>query len=111
MVMDDFYLKGGRCLYLEGGEPFIWRENGLSMEDIVIYAKEKGFYTVIIYTNGTRPIKSIADTIFVSVDGLPETHDKLRGRSFEHIMHNIQQSQHSSIYINYSILRQETSYR
>ena len=102
-VMDSFYSAGGRCLYLEGGEPFIWQDNSYAMEDIVSYAKKKGYYAVIIYTNGTRAIESAADTIFVSVDGLLKTHDSLRGKSFEKIMNNIQQSHHSSLYVNYTI--------
>jgi len=102
-VVDSFYSDGGRCLYLEGGEPFIWRDDSHSMEDIVCYAKKKGYYAVIIYTNGTRPLESEADTIFVSVDGLLKTHDSLRGKSFNKIMGNIKQSGHPSIYINYTI--------
>jgi sulfatase maturation enzyme AslB (radical SAM superfamily) len=102
-VIDRFYAMGGRCLYLEGGEPMIWRDENYTMEDIVGYAKKKGYYAVIIYTNGTRPLKSQADTIFVSVDGLQDTHDRLRGKCFEKIMDNIRQSNHPSIYINYTI--------
>ena len=26
-VMNAYYSEGGRCLYLEGGEPFLWQEN------------------------------------------------------------------------------------
>ena len=102
-VIDSFYFEGGRCLYLEGGEPMIWHENSYTLEDIVLYGKKKGYYAVIIYTNGTRPIESAADTIFVSIDGLRDTHDALRGKSFDKIMGNIQQSRHPSIYINFTI--------
>ncbi|MFC2087562.1 radical SAM protein [Bacteroidota bacterium] len=102
-VIDSFYADGGRCLYLEGGEPFIWQENSYTMEDIVMYAKKKGYYAVIIYTNGTKRLESVADTIFVSVDGILAVHDRLRGKSFDRIMNNIRESQHPSIYINYTI--------
>ncbi len=102
-VMDTFYAEGGRCLYMEGGEPFMWRDHTFTLEDIVSYAREKGYYTVIIYTNGTFPIESGADTIFVSVDGLKDTHDALRGKTFDRIINNIRQSDHTSIYINYTI--------
>jgi MoaA/NifB/PqqE/SkfB family radical SAM enzyme len=102
-VIDSFYAEGGRCLYLEGGEPFIWQDNSHDMEDIVGYAKNRGYYSVIIYTNGTRPLQSYADTIFVSVDGLQKTHDSIRGKSFEKIMKNIKSSSHPSLYINYTI--------
>lgn len=102
-VIDHFYANGGRCLYLEGGEPFIWKDNSHNMEDVVIYAKNKGYYTVVIYTNGLQTLESKADTIFVSVDGLKENHDFLRGKSFEKIMNNIKESSHPSLYINYTI--------
>jgi MoaA/NifB/PqqE/SkfB family radical SAM enzyme len=102
-VIDSFYADGGRCLYLEGGEPFMWRDNSFTVKDIVSYAKKKGYYTVIIYTNGTRPLESGADTIFVSLDGLMKIHDNLRGISFERIMQNIISSSHPSIYLNYTI--------
>ena len=102
-VIDSFYTDGGRCIYLEGGEPFLWKDKASTIEDIVCYAKKRGYYAVIIYTNGTRPILSEADTIFVSVDGLLKIHDTLRGKSFDSIINNIKQSPHPSIYINYTI--------
>ena len=102
-VIDRFYSDGGRCLYLEGGEPFIWNDGSYSMEDVVLHAHNKGYYAVVIYTNGTFPLNSTADTIFVSVDGLKNTHDKLRGKSFDRILENIRESAHPSIYINYTI--------
>ena len=102
-VIDQFYADGGRCLYLEGGEPFIWKDGSHSMEDVVQYARKKGYYAVIIYTNGTIPLKTNADTVFASVDGLKHTHDLLRGKSFEQIMGHIRESDHPSIYINYTI--------
>lgn len=102
-VIDSFYQNGGRCLYLEGGEPFTWNDGSQTIEDVVEYAQQKGYYTVIIYTNGTKPLNSKADTIFISVDGLKDTHDKLRGESFALIMKNINKSTHPSLYINYTI--------
>jgi len=102
-VIDSFYDKGGRCLYLEGGEPFIWYDNQHNMEDVVIYAKQKGYYTVVIYTNGMQALESAADTIFISIDGLSKTHDYIRGKSFDQIMKNITDSNHSSLFINYTI--------
>ena len=102
-VIDKYYSDGGRCLYLEGGEPFLWRDNSFSLENVVSYAKGRGYFAVIIYTNGTLPLESGADTIFVSLDGLKKTHDNLRGKSFEKIICNIKNSTHPSIYINYTI--------
>jgi MoaA/NifB/PqqE/SkfB family radical SAM enzyme len=102
-VVDSFYEKGGRCLYLEGGEPFIWKDRERRMDDIIRYAKQKGYHTTIIYTNGTWSLNSKADKIFISVDGLQENHDKLRGESFSRIMQNIVQSDHPGLFINYTI--------
>ena len=98
-----FYKKGGRTLYLQGGEPLIWRDRHYTIEDIVKYSRDIGFYSVIIYTNGTIPINTSANTVFISVDGLQETHDYLRGITFDKIMNNIRESGHPSLYINFTI--------
>jgi MoaA/NifB/PqqE/SkfB family radical SAM enzyme len=100
---ESFYREGGRCLYLQGGEPFVWRDGEHRLGDVVDYAHGLGFLTVVIYTNGTLPIHTAADTVFVSVDGLRMTHDALRGKSFDRIMANIRESVHPSLYINYTI--------
>ena len=100
---DSFYQEGGRSLYLEGGEPFLWRDGEHRIEDIVEYARGVGFFTVIIYTNGTIPLETSADTVFISVDGLQQTHDYLRGPSFDRIVDNIRRSTHPSLFINFTI--------
>jgi len=98
-----FHAQGGRCLYLEGGEPFLWHDGSHDVDSIVDYAHGLGFLAVVIYTNGTLAIRTRADTVFVSVDGLRGTHDALRGRSFDRIMRNIGASDHPSLYVNYTI--------
>lgn len=102
-TLDTFYKQGGRTLYLEGGEPFVWHDNYYNVEDIVKYAHKKRFLAVIIYTNGTFPLETSADTIFISIDGLKETHDLIRGKTFDKIMRNINESKHSSLFINFTI--------
>ena len=102
-AIDSFYEQGGRCLYLEGGEPFIWRDGQHSLDDVVDYAHRLGYLTVVVYTNGTFPIQTSADMVFVSVDGLRGTHDALRGETFDRIMGNIWSSGHPSLYVNYTI--------
>jgi len=102
-ALNSFYEQGGRNLYLEGGEPFMWRDNQYSIEDIVQYSHRLGFFSSIIYTNGTFPLRTSANTIFISMDGLKKTHDFLRGETFDHIMKNINQSNHPSLYLNYTI--------
>ena len=102
-AIDSFYNEGGRTLYIQGGEPFIWHDRKYNLDDIVNYSHKIGYLTTIIYTNGTIPIKTSADTIFISIDGLQKTHDFLRGKTFSRIMKNIHESNHPSLYINYTI--------
>jgi MoaA/NifB/PqqE/SkfB family radical SAM enzyme len=102
-ILDSFYKEGGRTVYLQGGEPFIWHDKRHDIEDIVEYAHVKGFLAVVVYTNGTMPIDTSADTVFVSVDGLQRTHDYLRGETFARIMENICTSRHPSLFINFTI--------
>jgi MoaA/NifB/PqqE/SkfB family radical SAM enzyme len=103
VAIQAFYDQGGRCLYLQGGEPFLWRDGQYSLDDVVEYAYELGYLTVVIYTNGTFPIHTSAGMVFVSVDGLEATHDALRGKSFDRIMGNIRRSAHPSLFVNYTI--------
>ncbi len=102
-AIDAYYNRGGRCLYLQGGEPFLWRDSEHGMEDVVSYAHRVGFFTVIIYTNGTFPLRTAADTLFVSVDGLQASHDRHRGESFSKIVGNIRDSSHPALFINFTI--------
>ncbi|MBP1665737.1 MAG: metallo cofactor biosynthesis protein, partial [Bacteroidetes bacterium] len=44
-----------------------------------------------------------ADTVFISLDGLKETNDIIRGKAFDRIMQNILVSRHPSLYVNFTI--------
>jgi MoaA/NifB/PqqE/SkfB family radical SAM enzyme len=92
-------------LYLEGGEPFLWKDQGRVLEDVVALSRELGFLYTVVYSNGTFPIDTSADAVFVSVDGLRPAHDALRGRTFDRILSNILASRHPRILINYTINR------
>jgi len=109
IAIEAFYHKGGRTLYLQGGEPFIWRDGKYNLDDIVKHARQMGYLATIIYTNGTIPLQTEADTVFISIDGLAETHDHLRGKTFDRIMKNISESDHPSLYINFTINNQNKS--
>ena len=102
-VVDSFYNEGGRTLYIQGGEPFLWYDENYTLNDIIEYSQRIGFFTTIVYTNGTLPIKTSADTVFVSIDGLEQIHNYLRGKTFERIIKNIRESKHPSLYINFTI--------
>lgn len=99
-ILDSLYKDGCRAVYFEGGEPFLWRDGEYKLESVVQHAKRMGFLATVVYTNGTLPIETTANTVFVSVDGLKETHELLRGESFDIIMKNIQESRHASLFIN-----------
>lgn len=98
------YKTKARSLVIGGGEPFLWNERGLLLEDIVRLARRVGFYYIGIYTNGTFPLNISSDIIFVSLDGLKEMHDQLRQNPvFDIVMKNIEQSSHNNICINFTI--------
>jgi len=104
-VLDRLRAAGVKLLILEGGEPFLWRDGDRRLEDLVIEAKRR-FLRVGITTNGSFPLESRADVIWVSIDGLQETHDRLRGTgTFERAIGHIEASPHPRLYANITISR------
>ncbi len=101
--LETFYNMGIRSIAIGGGEPFLWEDNGRKVEDVVRLARGMGFKLVVIYTNGTFPLKISTDALFVSIDGLKETNDRLRGTSYDKILINIKNSNHPNLWINYTI--------
>ena len=93
---------GVRILIIEGGEPFVWRDGPNDVE-AVVRAARKLFFTVGITTNGTWPIDTSADVVWVSIDGLRETHNRIRGDTFDRIIANIEASRHQRIYAHMTI--------
>jgi len=103
-VMDKFYEHGVRLLIFEGGEPFLWRDGKYKFEHLIQYARQRFFRTGIT-TNGTLPLKSSADIIWVSIDGLKKTHELNRGICFDKIIANIDSSSHPNLLANITITR------
>jgi len=101
--LQTFYDKGIRSVFIEGGEPFLWRDGNHRMEDIVKLARKIGFHLVSVYTNGTLPIEVSTDSVFVSLDGLRETDNTLRSNSFDRVIKNVKASKHPNIIINFTI--------
>ena len=96
------YKLGVRILIIEGGEPLLWKENAHDIHNIIDEAN-KLFYCTGITTNGTLPIDVNTKIVWVSIDGLKDTHDYIRGKSFDKIISNIKKSSHPNIYANITI--------
>ena len=89
--LQDFFKRGARFLYLEGGEPYLWRDGALQLKDVVARARAIGYLRVHVYTNGTVPLDAGEDFTWVSLDGLDDMHRKLRGIPVERVLRNVRQ--------------------
>ena len=90
------YAQGSRFVDFEGGEPFLWRgtdENGTecNVNDLCRLARSMGFFSCTITTNAQEPFDgSVADSIWVSMDGVGDYHDLVRGKgAFARLEKNI----------------------
>jgi len=97
-ILERLYARGNRVLIFEGGEPMLWRDGSYRVHDLVQAAQGK-FFSVGITTNGTQPLDVATDVLWVSLDGLEETHNRLRGAPvFATVMDHIAASQHPRLY-------------
>jgi len=102
-IIDRLYTRGSRLLMLEGGEPLLWRDGEKRVHDLVNYARQR-FFSVGLTTNGTQPLDVSTDVLWVSVDGLRETHNKLRGAPvFDRVIENARASRHPRLYAHVTI--------
>jgi MoaA/NifB/PqqE/SkfB family radical SAM enzyme len=88
-ILTQNYKKGVRFLYLEGGEPYLWRDGDYRLKDVVRLAHEIGYLRVHIYTNGTVKMDAAPDYTWISIDGLGDVYRTIRGISLEHVLNNI----------------------
>lgn len=108
-AIDRFYAMGTRVVWFGGGEPTLWRGaddegNKHGIEDLIEAARQRGYFKVVLITNGILPIETSADAVWVSIDGLEARHDAIRGEgSFATTMKNVRESPHKSIYLNMTI--------
>jgi MoaA/NifB/PqqE/SkfB family radical SAM enzyme len=101
-VLLHLHETGVRLLILEGGEPFLWHDGEHGLEDIVAASKKLFFCTGIV-TNGLMPIDTQADTVWVSVDGMRESHNYNRGPTFDKVIANIEASSHPKLFASVTI--------
>lgn len=81
----------------------MWNDGQLGLNDVIRLMYKKKFLVTSVYTNGTFPINTISDNVFVSIDGSEATTNKLRGPIFNEVINNIKVSRHPKIFINYTI--------
>lgn len=90
------YAQGSRFVDFEGGELYLWRDNSnperpYDINDVVDLAHKIGFWNVTITTNAQLSfVGTHADQVWVSMDGIKEWHDNIRGAgTFERLERNI----------------------
>ena len=103
-VLSRLSRAGVRLLILEGGEPFLWRDGPHGLDDVVDAARKLFFFTGVV-SNGLLPIQTRADLVWVSIDGLRESHNYNRGPTFDKVISNIQASSHPKLFANVTINR------
>ena len=103
--LEIFRSKGIRLLAITGGEPMLWRDGERGLEDVLAQARHLGFQVISLYTNGTLPLETSADTVFVSLDGLKANSERLRGNFYDTVLENIRRSTHPNLIINCTINR------
>ncbi len=104
--MRNFYDEGIRILFLSGGETLLWKDGGRDLKDLIKRGREIGFYLINIVTNGTVTLNiPEADLVFLSLDGMRETHNLIRGDVWDTIMENLEGAGETNICVFPSINR------
>jgi Fe-coproporphyrin III synthase len=103
-ALDALERQGVLIVVFEGGEPFLWRDGQHDLHDLIRYAKRR-FPRVAVTTNGTFPLHTAADIVWVSMDGLKPTHDRLRSQSFNRVWTSLHQSSHGRLLVHFTINR------
>ncbi len=143
MAMEDRYLEAGvRVLFLQGGEPAMWRSDepsggagdggdggpdgaiggrapsaggggragrpgdapAIRDFDDLVEASRKRFFKVACVTNAILPITNTCDLVWVSVDGSPDYHERVRGAgTYGRMVDNIAQSRNPNLHANVTL--------
>ncbi len=104
-MLDAVRNRGALIIVFEGGEPLLWHDNGHDINDLIDYA-QKRFPRVAVTTNGTVPLDVSPDVVWVSLDGLKATHDRLRSQSFDKVWSNLQAAHHGRLFVHFTINRE-----
>jgi len=103
-TLQELHRAGCRIVMFEGGEPLLWRDGPYDFAGLVRYAKQL-FLRVGVTTNGTLPLAVPADLVWVSIDGLRETHNLLRSDSFDLVWHNLKAANHQKLFVHFTMHR------
>lgn len=103
--LDTLHRLGALIVVFEGGEPLLWRDGQYHLRDLIDYAKRL-FPRVAVTTNGTFPLDVPSDILWVSIDGLKESHDRLRSGSFDQVWSNIRAARLRRLYVHFTVNRE-----
>jgi sulfatase maturation enzyme AslB (radical SAM superfamily) len=101
----EAYQRGHRSLYFTGGEPMLWADGGLTLADLVVFARELGFFEVFIFTNGTLALEIEDCNYIVTVDGTAEAHNEIRGDSYDLVMENVRSAVTRTVFASITLTR------
>lgn len=104
-LMRDAYTRGCREAYFTGGEPMLWRDGRLCLDDVIARARQIGYFHVHVYTNGTLGLQSQADLVWVSMDGLPGIFETRRGDHFDEVERAVRAPGHPPVAVIYTVDR------
>jgi len=103
-AMDELEEMGCRFVIFEGGEPLMWEDGARSFADIAAEARRRFLRTGVV-TNGTVPLDSSTDILWISLDGPEEVHNALRDNSWDALMRNLESCDHQRIYAHCTVSR------
>ena len=103
-ALDALRRQGTRLIVFEGGEPLLWRDGHRCLSDLVHYARHH-FLRVAVTTNGTLPLDIAPHTLWVSLDGIKDTHDALRSASFDRVYQNLKNTKHPRVFVHCTLNR------
>ena len=104
-ALQNAWSRGFRELYFSGGEPTLWRDGEHTLEDAIDAARQIGFFHVHLYTNGLLGLKTAADLVWVSMDGLPGVFEQRRGDHFHQVEGAVRAGSHPRVAVIYVIDR------
>jgi Fe-coproporphyrin III synthase len=101
-TLDTLSEMGCPIVVFEGGEPLLWSDGNHTFNDLVNYAREQ-FPCVAATTNGTLDLDCTTDILWVSVDGLRDTHNHLRSNSYDRVIENVKAANHPKLFIHITL--------